>query len=127
MKSLDAEIDNSSTKTKVAQLAELRIRNLQAFAELQSFNDNGKFLYKHPLIIHHSLRRQLEDMFQDNPDDFMDEYANCRDNVKRYKSFLNSEKRSGNQKKKDRENLNKHQERSIVFKEVLSTKSNGDK
>jgi len=122
MKALDAEIDNSPTKAKVTKLAELRIRNLQAFDELKSLNDNGKFLFKHPLIIHHSLRRQLEQMLQDKPDEFMDEYANCRDNIKRYNSYLNSNKRTVNQKKKDRENLNKHQERATVFKEVLSCK-----
>lgn len=122
MKALDAEIDNSPTKKKVKQLAELRIRNLQAFEELKSYHDNGRFLYKHPLIIHHSLRRQLEQQLKNDPEGFMEEYANCRDNIKRYKSYLNSSKRSSNQKKKDRENLNKHNERSIVFKEVLSCK-----
>lgn len=122
MKKLDAEIDNSPTETKVAQLAELRIRNLQAFDELKALNENGKFLYKHPLIIHHSLRRQLEDKLQSKPEEFLDEYANCKENIKRYNSFIKNESRSDNQKKKDRENLNKHTERSTVFKEVLSNK-----
>ena len=101
MKSIDAEIDSKPTQKKVENLAELRIRNLQAFAELKALNDNGDFLYKHPLIIHHSLRAQLQEKLKQDPEGFMDDYANCRDNVKRYNSYLNSSKRSEDQKKKD--------------------------
>ena len=47
MKQLDELLEKERNAQAVADMAELRIRNLQAFAELQSFNDTGKFLCKH--------------------------------------------------------------------------------
>jgi len=104
----------------VAELAELRNRNLLAFEELQSYNDNGEFNYKHPLIIHHSLHAELLSLKSKNPDEFLEQYANTRDNVKRYNSFLKRKDRSPEQKEKDSENLKKHQAKEAIFKEVLS-------
>lgn len=120
MVEIDAGLDNSPTNTKVAKLAELRIRNFEAFAELKSLNDKGKFLYKHYLVAHQSLRSQLAEQLKNNSNQFLDDYANCRDNVKRYSSYLNSKTRSAKQKQKDRENLKKHQDKETVYKEVLS-------
>ena len=50
MKQLDELLETKPTEEAVKEMAELRIRNLQAFDELQSFNDTGKFLCKHPLL-----------------------------------------------------------------------------
>lgn len=119
MKVLDAELDNRPTSAKVAKMAELRIRNLQSFRELQSYNDAGKWLYTHPLIIHMSERFQLEELRQKNPAQFLKEYANCERNVKRYRSYLNSDARTDN-RKTDRQNLEKHQERLTIFENILS-------
>ena len=47
MKQLDELLEKERNAQAVADMAELRIRNLQAFAELQSFNDTGKFLCTH--------------------------------------------------------------------------------
>ena len=52
MKQLDEQLDKKPTTQAVIDMAELRIRNLLAFEELQSFNDTGKFRYKHPFIAH---------------------------------------------------------------------------
>ena len=62
MKQLDEQLDKKPTTQAVIDMAELRIRNLLAFEELQSFNDTGKFRYKHPFIAHQSERAQLEDL-----------------------------------------------------------------
>ena len=43
MKQLDEQLDKKPTTQAVIDMAELRIRNLLAFEELQSFNDTGKF------------------------------------------------------------------------------------
>ena len=40
---LDTELENNPTDAKVARMAELRIRNLLCFSELQSFNDTGQW------------------------------------------------------------------------------------
>ena len=44
MKQLDKELSEKPTSEAVAMMAELRIRNLQAFDELRSCNDKGRFL-----------------------------------------------------------------------------------
>ena len=98
---------------------ELRNRNLLAFEELQHFNDNGCYLYKHPLIIHHSFRAELIELKKKDPDVFLDQYANTRDNIKRYKCFLNNPKRDEGKKALDRESLRKHEARAAVYREVL--------
>ncbi len=119
---IDAIIDSKASKALVKELAELRIRNLLCFSELEALNNNGKFLYKHPLIRNYSERVQLETMFREDPDRFLDEFANARENVKRYSSFLKNKKRSPEQKDKDRQNLDKHKERKQLFIDI--TKQN---
>lgn len=120
---LDQVLDNSPTPQDVMRMAELRIRNLQAFSELQSLNDSGKWRYKHPLIIHMSERFQLEELRRRNPEQFLKEYANCSHNVQRYKSYIKNEKRN-DKRKQDKVNLLKHTERQTVFENILSDDEN---
>lgn len=119
MKEIDAVVDKEPTERRIIDLAELRNRNLLAFKELQHFNDKGKWLNRHPLLKDHSLRTKYKQMLRDNPGDFLAEYANTANNVSRYQSFLNNEKRSPNQHDKDSENLKKHKERESIMREVL--------
>ncbi len=119
MVALDKVLDDTPTSRDIARLAELRIRNLQAFSELQAYNDSGKWRYKHPLIIHMSERFQLEELRRRNPEAFLKEYANCSLNVRRYSSYTKSEKRK-NKREQDRENLQKHIERKTIFENILS-------
>ena len=50
MKQLDELLDKKPTRRAVVDMAELRIRNLLAFSELQTYNDTGmlseQFLYR---------------------------------------------------------------------------------
>lgn len=120
---IDAIIDTKASKALVKELAELRIRNLLCFRELEALNNNGKFLYKHPLIRNYSERVQLETMFREDTDRFLDEFANTRENVKRYSSFLKNKKRSPEQKDKDRQNLDKHKDRKQLFIDITKQKN----
>lgn len=120
MVAIDSVIDDSPTAQRIADLAELRNRNILAFEELQHFNDTGTFKFKHPLIIHYSLHSELKALKKRNPDEFLEQYANTRDNVKRYNSYLKRKGRPQEKLDKDRENLKKHLAKEQVFKEVLS-------
>ena len=122
MVEIDKIIDQKPTKALVKELAVLRIRNLQAFRELKELNDNGRFIYKHPLIIHFSLRVQLQELYTRDPDEFMNEFARTKENVKRYNSFLNNKKRPAMQKQKDKTNLDKHLNREQVMKDIVKSK-----
>lgn len=84
MKVLDVLLDTKPTAKAVMEMAELRIRNLLCFRELQSFNDSGKWLQKHPLITHRSAYSRLEELFALDHTRFMDEYNRCCCNISRY-------------------------------------------
>jgi hypothetical protein len=128
MKKLDAELDEKPTKAKVKELAELRIRNLQAFRELEELNDNGRFLNKHPLVRQYSLHQELKNLLRTNPAKFLEEHSKCAEYIKRYKSYCNSEKRKKDQEqhKRDKANLKKYQERRELMEKILS-ENHGDK
>ena len=124
MLEIDRVIDDKPTKALVKEFAELRIRNLLCFRELEELNEKGRFLYKHPLIRNYSERVKLETMFREDSGRFLNEFANTRENVKRYSSFLKNKKRNPDQKQKDQVNLDKHKEREQLFIDI--TKQNGN-
>lgn len=121
MTKLDKQLDDKPTARAITEMAELRIRNLQAFAELRSFNDTGKFLYKHPLISSQSEYSQLEKLLKTNPAEFLRQHKNVADNIKRYKSYLKREDRKS-QRKSDKNNLQRYRDREDLFKLILEQK-----
>lgn len=118
MKQLDEQLDKKPTETAVKELAELRIRNLQAFDELQSFNDKGKFLNKHPLLSARSEFLVLQKLLKTNPTEFLHRHKNVLDNIKRYKAYIRREDRMG-QRAADKTNLEKYEEKDRMFRMVL--------
>lgn len=126
MKVLDDELEKSPTDKKVARMAELRIRNLLCFSELQSFNDTGMWKNKHPFIVHQSERARLEELKRRDPEAFLRKYANCSYNIKRYNSFLKSNTRS-DRRESDKKNLNRYQELETIFKDIISNETNDNR
>lgn len=120
MQQLDVELDQAPTENCIVQMAELRIRNLQCFEELQHFNDHGTFLLKHPLVSQFSLRQELQRLLSTNPDQFLDEFSKTKGNVARYKSYLNKKKVDLQEKKRWQNQLKKHLERESLMKELLA-------
>ena len=119
MRELDKALDDKPTARQVALMAETRIRNLLCFRELETFNKSGTWMYKHPLIIHRSERYSLVELYKRNPERFLKEYANCAHNVKRYTSYLKNETRK-HRRKADRALLRNHQERQVIFENILA-------
>lgn len=118
MKKLDELLDKKPKANDVASMAELRIRNLQAFDELKAYNDTGKFLYKHPLLKGKSEFDELVKLFKKDPAEFLHKHKNVLDNIKRYKSYIKRDDRK-DKRASDRENLQRHQERERMFKMVM--------
>lgn len=118
MKQLDEQLDKNPTCNAVKEMAELRIRNLQAFSELQSYNDTGNFLYRHPLIINQSERAQLEDLMRKNPAEFLHRYKNCTDSIRRYESYLKRDNRK-DRRAQDKEHLLRYRSKADIFKSLL--------
>lgn len=123
MLKLDEVLDKKPRCEDVATMAELRIRNLQAFDELQSFNDSGKFLYRHPLLAAKSEYRLLKQLLHNNATEFLHQYKCTSDNVRRYKSYIQSKRRS-DKRDSDINLLNRHQERLALFKQILEEHEN---
>lgn len=122
MKVLDSELDTKPTARAVKLLADLRIRNLLAFRELQMFNDTGKWLYQHPLIKHQSERAQLLALKQNDPEEFLKQYAACNHNIKRYSSYIKNKDRESS-RAKDKKNLRRHQDKALLFKSILENEN----
>jgi len=118
MKQLDELLEKERNAQAVADMAELRIRNLQAFAELQSFNDTGKFLCKHPLLFGRSEIAELMKLLKTDPAEFLRRHKNALDNIKRYRSYIKRTDRK-NRRTDDLKNLERHREREKLFKMVL--------
>lgn len=118
MKQLDEQLEQAPTEAAVKELAELRIRNLQAFAELQSYNDTGKFLCEHPLLSGRSEFSELVRLLQRDPSEFLRRHKNVLDNIRRYESFLKRKDRKA-QRQQDREHLARHRHREELFRMVL--------
>ena len=118
MKQLDELLEKERNAQAVADMAELRIRNLQAFAELQSFNDTGKYLSKHPLLFGRSEIAELMKILKADPAEFLRQHKNVLDNIKRYRSYIKRTDRK-NRRADDLKNLERHREREKLFKMVL--------
>ena len=118
MKQLDELLEKERNAQAVADMAELRIRNLQAFAELQSFNNTGKYLCKHPLLFGRSEIAQLIKLLRTDPAEFLRQHKNVLDNIKRYRSYIKRTDRK-NRRADDLKNLERHREREKLFKMVL--------
>lgn len=118
MKQLDEELEKNPTEKMVAQMAELRLRNLQCFAELQSYNDTGRYLCRHPLLSGRSEFARLTELLRRDVPEFLRQHKNVLDNIKRYKSYLKRKDRR-DRRQQDRERLHHFEESDRMFRMVL--------
>lgn len=118
MKELDAILDDKPTVSEVKEMAEMRIRNLQAFSELKSFNDNGFFLFEHPLVKCKSERAMLTKLYETDKAEFLKQYSNCEKSLSRYRSYLKKDERK-EKRKSDRELMYKYIDKLRLFKEIM--------
>ncbi|MDR1222008.1 MAG: hypothetical protein LBL07_03895 [Tannerella sp.] len=119
LKQLDEQLDTAPTARSVMEMAETRIQNLQAFAELQSYNADGIFLYLHPLIAHRSEHAQLEKIFKEDLSEFLRLHKCCLDNIRRYESYLKRDDRK-HLRNKDKTSLHRHRTRAELFKTIIT-------
>lgn len=120
MKELDKVLDTAPTSGAVMQMVELRIQNLLAFTELQSYNDTGKFLYRHPLISHKSERSELEQLLKKEPQEFLRRHKCALDNIRRYEAKLKNPELADKQSK-FRTLLQRHRDKELLFKTILQS------
>ena len=121
MLQLDERLDADPTANDVKQMAETRIRNLQAFNELQSYNDTGYFKFEHPLIRHKTERAELEKLLRSDPDEFLRKHRRTLDSIRRYESYLKKKDRK-DKRDSDRALLEKHRNTSLIIKNILNSR-----
>jgi hypothetical protein len=121
MLQLDERLDADPTPEDVKAMAETRIRNLQAFNELQSFNDTGFFKYDHPLIRHKTERAELEKLLRTDTEEFLRKHRRTLDSIRRYESYLKRKDRK-DKRDSDRALLEKHRNTSIIIKSILNSR-----
>lgn len=119
MVEIDSIIDQKPTKELVAELVEARIRNLMCFRELQSYNDTGEFLNKHPLLTTRTEYDELMELFMNDPDEFLNQYKLTADNINRYRSRINSDKYSDEKKRHYRNLIDEHANRLGLIKSIM--------
>jgi hypothetical protein len=120
MLDIDKALETNPTPELVTELAELRIKNLICFSELETYNNTGKFKGRHPLLKHFTIRHILIKLKKEDPNRFLDDFSLCKDNIKRYSSFLKRKKISEKERENWQKQLNKHTERLELMKEVMS-------
>lgn len=119
LKEIDEIIDSKTTPALIREFTEIRILNNQCFRELEAFNKTGEWLYEHPLIVHYSERQILIKLKTSDPEEFFKQYQLCKQNIARYSSYVKSETRTAEQRQKDAALLRKHQERDVMFRDIL--------
>lgn len=120
MRVLDEKLDNAPTDTDVRELAELRIRNLLCFSELQSLNDTGAFLNRHPILRHNLEYELLLQMWKTDREQFFRDYENCKNNIRRYRGRLNRPGASDEMINEAQFHKSRHEERESIFKKIYS-------
>ena len=120
MVEMDAELDSKPTPKLIIDFVRVSIRNKQCFRELDSLNRKGILLNKHPLLQNFSLQHELKELLQSNPDKFLDDYTLAKNNISRYQSYLNNEKKGTKKQREGWQNcLNEHTEKSNLMANIL--------
>lgn len=90
MKELSTTIDTNTNKA--GKMVADDLSNHLAFLELESFNNEGKFIYNHPILAEYRHEKQLEALRKADPERFMNDLINADKNITRYKSQIKNEK-----------------------------------
>lgn len=90
MEDINQKIDDNPSLS--SSFVEADIRNVQAQRELESYNNTGNFLGKHPLVADFLYKRQTNDelriLKKDNPSKFVADVTNLQQNIRRIKSNI---------------------------------------
>lgn len=116
---LDRQLDDSPTQEAVIELVEKSIRNRVCFDELRSFNNQGRFLDRHPFVRVNDEFSRLKELLLTAPDDFMKEYRNAGQNVSRYKAKLNGKSLTDEKRESLTELLRKWSAKEEIMRECL--------
>lgn len=121
LKGLEKELGDNECAPSVllGRIVQKSIRHELCISELVNFDRRGKFIGKHPLIGEETEADRVRKLLRENPEEFLQEYANVRQNIARYSSFLKSKSRSDEQKARDQVSLNKYNALADTYFTIL--------
>lgn len=121
LKGLEKELGDNECAPSVllGKIVQKSIRHELCISELVNFDRRGKFIGKHPLIGEETEADRVRKLLRENPEEFLQEYANVRQNIARYSSFLKSKSRSDEQKARDQVSLNKYNALADTYFTIL--------
>lgn len=110
LRGLEKELGDNECAPSVllGKIVQKSIRHELCISELMNFDRRGKFIGKHPLVGKETEADHIRKLLRENPEDFLQEYANVRQNIARYSSFLKSKSRTSEQKARDQVSLSKY-------------------
>ena len=99
-------------------------RNRQAHKELKSYNDTGKFVYKHPFVVkkkhYKDSYTELTELKRADSAAFLKEITNVTQNIRRIQSSLNKKKyKTEDEKRSWEQNLEKATIRLHVLEDII--------
>jgi hypothetical protein len=123
MQEIDVLLDDQPELAK--EMIQQDERNRQAHKELKSFNDAGKFAYKHPFVIKQKHYKdsyaELTELRRTDPAAFLNEITNVTQNIRRIQSSLNRKKYKTDEEKFSwQQNLEKTTIRKQAIEDIVS-------
>ncbi|MDR1629932.1 MAG: hypothetical protein LBS36_06940 [Oscillospiraceae bacterium] len=75
---------------------------------------------KHPLLHNFSQQQELKTLLRNNPDKFLADYTLAKNNISRYQSYLNNQKKGDKQQRTGWQTcLNEHTEKANLMTTIL--------
>lgn len=122
MQEIDILIDDDPSLS--VELIDMEVRNRQAHEELEAYNDQKIFLFRHPLTrrkqMHDSILKDLYQIRRNNPDAFIQECYSIKRNLQRYSRQLEAGSfKSDEEKQKAMINLERYQLKNEIAQSIL--------
>lgn len=127
-KMMDAQSKLDKNPEKWApKIVEYQERNLSAYAELQSFNDNNTFLFEHPILKEKKQFAELLDLKETDTDAFMKRQKTAQDSILRYKNQLKNKAYKSEEEKANWEKLlSDYEDELDMIKKVIRSGKSGN-
>jgi hypothetical protein len=122
MQEIDILLDTNPELS--VELIDCEIRNRQAHDELQSYNDNKIFLFKHPFTqrkqFHDKILAELYEIKRTNPDAFIQECFSIKRNLQRYTKQIENDKfKDVTEKQQAQRNLERYELKNDIAQAIL--------
>lgn len=108
-----------TTNPQAAALVENSILNKQAWKELESYNSQRKFLYKHPLAANFKTEHYIRSIAQIKPSELLNIHDKRKRSLERYESISKNKKYPIEERKKAVEHILRLRAEMILIENTI--------